>query len=181
MQTTNTESNKTLVVGIGNPSRSDDAVGLYIINAINRRLGRRLIGEEVAFRGGEVSTDGRVGTIFVQQLGPEIADVVKDYDLAIFVDAHTGAYAEEIMEQEVSPAYGVSAFSHHLEPGAVLALVQMLYGRTPHALAVSVRGYDFEFSSELSEATRSLAEQVIDKIMGIISTLGRTSSHLSSC
>jgi len=159
---------KILIVGIGNPGRRDDAVGLYVVNAINRDLGRQPVGEEVAFRGGEVQAGDGVGTVFVQQLGPEIVDVVKDYDLVIFVDAHTGAYEEEIREVEVVPAYDVSAFSHHLEPSAVLALSGMLYGHVPRGIALSVRGYDFDFGPNLSDATKKLADRAIERIRTFI-------------
>jgi hydrogenase maturation protease len=162
------KSDRILVIGIGNPNRSDDGLGLYVVNAINQRLGRSPVGEEVAVRGGEVQSDGRVGTVFVQQLGPEIVDEAKDYDLVFFVDAHTGAYEEEIRAVEVAPAYEVSAFSHHMEPSAVLALAKMLYNHLPRGIAMSVRGYDFDFGQELSPKTKALADQVVERIMGIL-------------
>lgn len=166
------EKKRALIIGCGNPSRSDDSVGLYVINEINRRLGRPLIGADVAFCGAEDSGegDGWLATAFVQQLGPELADVVKDYDLVVFVDAHTGAHSEEVRFVTVAPSYVTSAFSHHLEPAAVLALTQMLYGRLPQAFALSIQGHDFQFGTELSDATRQLARQAIGRVMQVLSS-----------
>ncbi len=161
---------KVLIIGCGNPSRSDDSVGLYLVNEINRRLGRPLVGANVAFSGMEDSgeDDGSLTTAFVQQLGPELADVIKDYDLVIFVDAHTGVYAEEIRFAEVAPLYVTSAFSHHLEPAAIVALAEMLYNSRPLAFAVSVRGYDFQFGTELSDKTKALADQALDRVLLVL-------------
>jgi len=161
---------RVLIIGCGNPSRSDDSVGLYLINEINRRVGNPPIRADVTFAGMEDNGegDGWLTTAFVQQLGPELADVIKDYDLVIFVDAHTGVYAEEIRFVEVVPSYVTSAFSHHLEPAAIVALAEMLYNSRPRAFAVSVRGYDFQFGTELSETTRALADQALDRVMLVL-------------
>lgn len=161
---------RTLIIGCGNASRSDDSVGLHIINEINRRLGKPPIAVDGAFLGMADSgdDDGSVVTVFVQQLGPELADMARDYDTIIFVDAHTGVYAEDVRVAEVTPAYVTSAFSHHIEPAAIVELTRMLYGREPHAFAVSVRGYDFQFGSDLSDRTRALAEQALARVMMLL-------------
>lgn len=161
---------RTLIIGCGNPSRSDDSVGLYVINQINRHLGKSPVRVDVAFAGLEdgPDDDDQVMTVFLQQLGPELAELVADYDLVIFVDAHTGSYAEELRFAPVTPSYITSAFSHHLEPAAVLALAEMLYGRVPQAYAVSVRGYDFQFGTKLSDETRALADNALEQILAVL-------------
>jgi len=165
-------SGKALIVGCGNPSRSDDGVALYIVNELNRDFGKPRIAGDEYFTGPASVTGGgaKVDTIFVHQLGPELADVVKDYTFVVFVDAHTGVHEEDIRVESIYPSYVSSAFSHHLEPAAILALAGMLYGQTPEAVAVSVRGYDFQFGTELSERTRDLAFEAARIIRRVLDT-----------
>lgn len=161
---------RTLIIGCGNPSRSDDSVGLYVINQVNRHLGKPPVRVDVALAGYEAGLEdgGRVTTIFLQQLGPELAELVTDYDLVIFVDAHTGSYGEDLRFAPVTPSYVTSAFSHHLEPAAVLALAEMLYGCVPQAYTISVRGYDFQFGTKLSVETRALADRALDQVLSVL-------------
>jgi len=57
-----------------------------------------------------------------------------------------------------------SAFTHHLSIGELLAITQTLYARCPAAWLLSVRGYAFEFSQELSPQTQALARQAAEML-----------------
>jgi len=105
----------------------------------------------------------------VQQLVPELAETISKYDMAIFVDAHTGAYAEELRIESVAPVYRSSLVSHHMKPATLLALARDLYKHHPCSIQISVRGYEFDFGTELSERTQQLANDALDRILKLIS------------
>ena len=141
---------RSLVIGYGNPSRRDDGVGHYVVEKLRRRAG------------------DKVDTLALHQLGPELAETIKDYDLVIFVDAHAGEYAEELRMAPVEAAYHPSAFTHFMNPGSLLALVKGLYREEPQAFVVSIRGYDFDFGTELSEKARRHADNAVNRIIEMI-------------
>ena len=136
-----------LVIGYGNPSRRDDGVGHYVVKEIQAK-----------------SVDN-ISTLTLHQLGPELAETIKDYDLVIFVDAHVGETAEGLKVIPVEPAYRPSAFTHMMSPRSVLALTKALYHKEPRAFILAIRGYDFDFGMELSEETRKWANAAIERIL----------------
>jgi len=145
-----------LVVGYGNPGRRDDGVGHYVAERIEQLTG-------------DVETlHCNVSTLMLHQLGPELAETIKDYDLVIFVDAHSGECAEGMRMVSVESAYCPSAFTHFMNPGSLLALVMSLYHRKPQAFIVSIRGYDFDFGTELSTETQKWADMAVEQILDMI-------------
>jgi Ni,Fe-hydrogenase maturation factor len=106
---------------------------------------------------------------FALQLTPEMAEPVAHHERVCFVDAHTGAYPEEIRITHVTSGYQASPFTHHLTPESCLALAQTLYGHAPEGLLVSIRGYRFGYGTELSGQTATLtgiaAEEIIKWIV----------------
>ncbi len=160
---------KSLIVGYGNPDRQDDGVAWHILQILGRRFGR--IGQgssadditdldlgELQARGGAPDLLGAL------QLMPEIAETLAAYDRVCFVDAHTGAYPQDINVAPLEAHYQSSPFTHHLTPETCLELTRAAYGRAPAALAVSVRGYQFGFSHHLSPQTAALAEEAAGRI-----------------
>ena len=152
---------RTLVIGYGNPSRQDDGVGLAVVNGLRRRAGRALLDE------GEDGFDdlgGPLDTLFLQQLSPELAETLAVYDHLVLVDAHLGVYSELIHRADLDPRMETAIVSHHFKPGALLALALQLYGHAPTAELVSVRGFAFDFTSELSPETAEGVALVIDDL-----------------
>ncbi len=154
-----------LVLGYGNPDRQDDGVAWHVVDGLAHALGMPH-GEEFdeELRHGETAD-----LLFQLQLTPEIAEVVANYSRVCFVDAHTGAIQNDLNVERISPAYQTSPFTHHMTPQTCLSITENLYHRVPQeALLISIRGYAFEFSTELSEKTQSLAEEAIQKILAWI-------------
>jgi hydrogenase maturation protease len=152
---------RTLVIGYGNPSRQDDGVGLAVVNGLRARAGQATLDE------GEDGFDTlghSLDTLFLQQLSPELAETLVDYDHLVLVDAHFGAYPEIVHRAELDPRVEAAIVSHHFRPGTLLALALQLYGRAPTAELVSVRGFAFDFTSELSPATAEGVAQVVDDL-----------------
>jgi hydrogenase maturation protease len=152
---------KTLILGYGNPDRQDDGVAWHILTDIARRAGILVPespDEELTL------LDAQPALMFALQLIPEMAETLADYQRVCFVDAHTGRVKENVHIEEVKPLFQSSPLTHHLTPESCLALAASLYGSTPKAILVSVRGFHFEFEQSLSPETGKLAEQAANLI-----------------
>lgn len=147
-----------LIVGYGNADRQDDGVAWHILVELARRLGRPVpIPEEGFFPEGQP-----IDFWFVLQLAPEMGEDFAHYERICFVDAHTGNIDEEIRLLPVDDSPAASAFTHHLTPAVCLALTRSVYGQDPEAKLLSVRGYQFRFTRELSEETAALVEPAVN-------------------
>jgi hydrogenase maturation protease len=153
---------RTLIVGYGNVDRGDDGLGYHVISEIARRLAQ----SELEPYGDEPAMVGDcVGLWFQRQLVPEMAETLAQFDRVVFVDAHTGAFAEELRVVEVEPRYAPQSLTHHLSPETLLYLTELVSGRSPRAHLYSARGYEFDFCDQLSERTRTLANQVVTELL----------------
>ena len=152
---------KTLIIGYGNPDREDDGVAWHILTFLADRLGRPdPYNPETGFE-----PDKQNPTLwFMLQLTPEIAETIAEYEKVCFIDAHTGSVPNDLNIEKVSSEFQRSPFTHHMTPAMCLTFVENLYNRVPEAILVSVRGYTFQFSHDLSPKTRELAQQAAEYI-----------------
>jgi hydrogenase maturation protease len=121
----------TLIIGIGNPSRGDDALGPLLIEHL----------EALELPDVELLTDF--------QLQVEFALDLQGRQQVIFVDASLNApspfnFSPVIAEEDASYS------SHALSPGAVLHAYQQIYGPPPPAYVLAIRGEAFELGEGLS-------------------------------
>ena len=156
----------TLIIGYGNPDRQDDGVAWFILTRLAQELGRPLPTMDEGFFPSQENPD----LLFVLQLIPELAETIAAYQRICFVDAHTGNVAEEVNVVEVEAEYQRSPFTHHMTANTCLSLAKTIYGKNPQAILVSVRGYEFGFSHELSPATHQLAEKAVAQITDWLAT-----------
>jgi hydrogenase maturation protease len=112
-----------LIVGYGNPLRSDDAVGWLAAEELARCL---------------PATD--VEILIRAQLTPEIADDLRHSDTVIFVDANHDGEPGELTVQKITAKSQPQNFSHELSPSALLQLCGAIYGCYPAAFLVSLCG-----------------------------------------
>jgi hydrogenase maturation protease len=152
---------KILIIGYGNPNREDDGVGWHIAQKLAAHFNTPIAPVLAA---AEFDPAAQPHLVFTLQLTPEMSEPLAEYDAVCFVDAHTGAYDEEVRVAAVTPNYQASPLTHHLTPETCLVLAQTLYGRAPIGLLVSVRGYQFGYSTELSPKTAALAEKAVERI-----------------
>lgn len=128
-----------LIIGIGNPSRGDDALGPLLIESLQ----------------GLDLPDVELLTDF--QLQVEFALDLQGRRQVIFVDASVaapGPFAFGATVAEEDHSYS----SHALTPGAVLHAYRMLYGAPPPAWTLAIRGHVFELGEALSpDAATNLA------------------------
>lgn len=139
---------KVLVIGYGNPARSDDGLG----PALAARL------ETMGLAGVTVDAD--------YQLTVEDAALVAEHDEVIFVDAALlGPEPYEFRAIEPSEAGEVS--SHRMRPEVVLGLAQRLLGAAAQGYVLAIRGYEFEpFREALSPTAQGNLESALEFIVG---------------
>ena len=154
--------NQKLVIGYGNPDRQDDGVAWHVLHALAIRLDLPTPDSyEDAFPANE-----RLDFAFTLQLTPEMAEEIAPYERVCFVDAHTGSIAEQVHLVAVKDQFQYSPFTHHLTAQSLLSMCQTLYGKTPEAALLSVRGYQFEFERQLSVETAALVPEAVEMILG---------------
>jgi hydrogenase maturation protease len=136
-----------LVIGIGNPSRGDDAIGPLAIE----RLGALGLPDT------ELLTDF--------QLQVEYAlDLVGRREV-VFIDAAASGPAP-FSFQPAAPVADASATSHALSPAAVLDAYQRVTGAPlPLAFVLAVRGYQFELGAPLSGAAAANLDAALQMLV----------------
>ena len=147
---------ETLIIGYGNADRQDDGVAWHILKYLAEKVGGHVPddpGEII-----EVESD-LVDLRFILQIFPELAELISGYKQVCFVDAHTSDIPKEISWTELNPQYEKSPLTHHMSPKTVLSIANTIYGKAPHAILVSVRGYEFQFERSLTPQTAALAEK----------------------
>ncbi len=143
----------TLVIAYGNPLRSDDGVAW--------RAAELLAAQDLA---------PRVDVLARHQLTPELAGPISQADRVLFVDAAADGPAGTIRVIPVEPAFEPPGdFTHHVSPGAVLALAQTLYGHRPHAHVVAVTGACFDHGDQLSPAVSAALPVLLERLRQLVS------------
>lgn len=150
----------TLLIGYGNPDREDDGVAWHILRALTVKMG---LPAPSSYED-EFPQDAQVDFAFYLQLTPEMADDIAAYQYICFVDAHTGNIPEQVRLIDVESDFQRSPFTHHLTPQSLISICETLYGNKPDAALLSVRGYQFLFSRQLSEETQALVPEAVDLI-----------------
>jgi len=158
---------RTLVIGYGNPYRRDDGVALAVVNGLRALQGRPPLEQGMD---GLEDLGEELDTIFLQQLTPELAETIVQYEEAIFVDAHMQEHPEFLREETLEPTAHPTIVSHHLHPEALLALAKTLWGRAPQARLLSILGCSFDFGTELSPQTQRGSQQAVARIWKAAST-----------
>lgn len=153
---------KILIIAYGNRDREDDGAGWHILDKLALQLGL----ETPQFPGEQVTTsDGKLTLLYLFQLLPEMAEDIADYDQLIFIDAHNSPNLPNLVFEQVSPDQTHSAFTHHMAPGELLAIAQILGKKLPLSWILSVRGFSFRFARTLSEETSEIVDQAFSRLL----------------
>jgi hydrogenase maturation protease len=126
---------RILIVGIGNPLRSDDGLGWHVARERLRELAR-----------------DDIQVVATQQLTPEISDMASRAELVLFIDAARSGNPGTLRCEQITPAAPAGRHSHDLSPAGILKLAQELYGRCPAAYILTVAGESFATGDTLSAA-----------------------------
>ncbi|HYG98513.1 MAG TPA: hydrogenase maturation protease [Terriglobales bacterium] len=188
---------RVLVIGYGNPLRSDDALGWRVAEALRSRFEHQF--SHTQARVGAGSAD--VEVISCQQLNPELADPISRADLVLFVDAAdpaantmaTGsgsrvgvqpdpvpallrAIPGSILEHDLEPTcQSPQCFSHDLTPSTLLACAGELFGSCPKGKLLSVVGDNFGMGEVLSPTVEAALAELLRRIEVLIDDAFSTS------
>jgi hydrogenase maturation protease len=130
-----------LVIGIGNPLRGDDGVGWHLA--------------------GTLAEHSDLTIAMVHQLTPELAADLVNRSGVLFIDAWLAAAADPAEEarpqlRPVASAPTGPGTSHHLEPGALVALADLLFGSRPAATILLVPAFAFPHGTAMSASQAAL-------------------------
>ena len=135
---------KTLLIGYGNATRSDDGVGILVVEDL----------EAMALKEVEIRT--------YQQLHVEILEDFGRYQRIVLVDVCPEAKTAEIVP--VGRLASGMASSHHLSAELLLSLARATGYPVPEFYVCRVPGHDFSFGNRLSESAREGAEIAKQKL-----------------
>jgi hydrogenase maturation protease len=142
-----------LVIGVGNPSRGDDALGPLAAARL----------AELELLNVTVLTDF--------QLAPEHALDIIERELVVFVDATVEGDVQYTLTPVVAK-HDDSVTTHALSPSAVLDTFLHVTGLpVPPAYVLAIRGYDFELGAPLSTGATANLEVALTALI----------DHLRAC
>lgn len=122
-----------LIIGYGNPGRLDDGLGPAFAELIRA----------------ESLPDVTVESNY--QLHVEDAELISRFDVVVFADASVDAEAPFEFKTIGKSAPMVGFSSHSITVSSLLGLSAELFGASPQAYTMAIRGYDYnEFGEILS-------------------------------
>ena len=142
-----------IVIGLGNPLRGDDGIGWNAVDQIAESI--KSIGLEF---------------IKCRELMPELSEKISKAKYVLFLDAAVDTGNGEIAESQINPSENYPSLeTHQLDPAGLLAFSKALFGRTPHAVILTVSGGSFEYYEGLSEKAHAGVQLLVKRACEIIS------------
>ncbi len=133
------KTNRTLVLGIGNSSRQDDALGWRFLDFLQSQ---GLTAFDLEYR---------------YQLQVEDAEVISCYEKVIFVDATKEKTDRGFYIRPCKMRRPDDLTSHSLSPESVNFLCRSLFDKSPECQIIGIEGLQFELGKELTpQAGRNL-------------------------
>ncbi len=138
--------NRLVVIGYGNPSRGDDALGPELLRLLAEHKARRCRLPGSAWNEVELITDF--------QLQIEHALDLEQIDVAMFVDASVACPSPHRCTP-LRAERDASYTSHAMSPAAVLHVYEQINRRpAPQSFLLSIRGEQFALGDPLSDVAR---------------------------
>jgi hydrogenase maturation protease len=148
---------RTLVLGIGNPGRRDDGLGPLLVDRLR------------ALNLPGVEADANY------QLQVEDALSVSRFERVVFADAaSSGARAVRLIALKPLPEFAFT--THALSPRSVLALARELYGKSPEARLLAIRGYDFGLGEGLTARAAGNLEAALQRLVAFLEEKRRSAA-----
>jgi hydrogenase maturation protease len=149
-----------LVVGQGNPLRSDDGIGLRIAQELRA-----------------CPDNSTVEIMECNELTPETAERIRHAALVIFVDAAIDGFPGEVRHHRLD-GFGAEisrrAFSHGQTPDSLIALARNLYAAFPEAHLFTVCGSSFRYGETFSSEVARVFPLVVSEIEKLL----RAATHV---
>jgi hydrogenase maturation protease len=122
-----------LIIGIGNPLRSDDGLGWEVAEQLSR----------------DCNTGYDIHTVY--QLTPELVQWMAVASLVVIIDACREGEPGEMSIRPLSlPAQRSPVSTHYTTPEELAALTSAVYGQCPPVVLVTMAGADFSIGEKLS-------------------------------
>jgi len=152
---------RCLIIGFGNPLRSDDGIGWHVAREFSH----------------EFQHDD-VQVIAAHQLTPEMAEMASRAERVLFVDATHKGKPGSVNCEPVAPAAPASHFTHELTPASVLTLAQELYGHRPPAYLLTVAGECFETGDAMSAVAIAAIPELMAHLRQFLNADEKSASRL---
>ncbi len=131
---------KILLIGIGNSGRSDDGLGWAFLDSIHDTL------------------TGEFDLEYRYQLQIEDAELISNYDVVYFIDAHLDQFAQGYQLDRCLSIRTEHFSTHQLDPRTVVYLCESIYNKHPETYTLGISGKEFELKIGLSaDAERNLS------------------------
>ena len=152
-----------LLLACGNTLRQDDGVGLRIALAAEKSF-----------------PSSQLRVIAAQQLTPEMAADLANTDLAIFVDACVDDEPGSIRVSAVAPG-AEPLQTHRLDPPALLALAQALWGPAPaQSFILTIGAGHLGYGEDLSAPLRQAIPRALRLLTGLLDSFSAPASRAAS-
>jgi len=135
---------RTLLFGIGNYGRQDDALGWLFLDKI------------AAFLPDSFDVEYRY------QLQVEDAELASHYDRIIFIDAHMNTRSHAFLWEHCTPDAPESYTSHELAPEAIVYLCNTIYRQFPDTFNLGIAGNSYNLSIGLSASAEKNLSIALD-------------------
>ena len=141
-----------LVIGIGNPDRGDDAIGLAVARELQR----------LAPPGATVIEQRGDAADLVDRLAGAAAAILID---AAVSDAAPGTFRRIDVQRDALPATWFAGSTHGLGLATALELARALGSLPANCVVYAVEGASFEHGAALSEGARAAIPAVAEAIL----------------
>ncbi|MBT8263022.1 MAG: hydrogenase maturation protease [Bacteroidia bacterium] len=128
---------KILLLGIGNSGRSDDGLGWAFLDAMQDKLTSEF---DLEYR---------------YQLQIEDAELISNYDVVYFIDAHLDQFAQGYHLEPCLPLRTESFSTHQLDPRTVVYLCESIYNKRPETFTLGISGVAFDLNIGISAQAKS--------------------------
>ena len=123
----------SLIIGIGNPLRSDDGLGWAVTEQLSL----------------DSNTSCDIHNVY--QLTPELAQSMAAVNLVIMIDAnHEGEPGELRIRTLSKSAQPGAVGTHYTTPEEIAALTAIVYGQCPPVVVVTMTGANFSIGEQFS-------------------------------
>lgn len=141
---------EVLIIGFGNRLRGDDALGRVLIDELRQR-----------------GLDRHARLMEQDQLTPELAELISEADVVIFLDAACDEAPGTVRCRRIWPA--AEAFgAHDLRPAGLLAAARQWFRRSPEAWLFTVSGESFEYAQMISKPVKLSILKILTQLEQII-------------
>lgn len=140
----------TLVIGFGNPLRGDDGVAWHVVDRLD------------ALRPCSVATRR------VHQLTPELAEPISAFDFVVFVDAAVDTAPGTVRVERLDRLGTPAPHTHLVDPAGLVNLAELVYGRRPEAVLVTIGGKVFGLTERLSPPARAAVLPAAERICALV-------------